>query len=239
MRFVSLLMITWNKKPFLERSLPAILESLDGRFDHEFLILDNGSDDDTSSLIYEYSSKYSIIKHCVMEKNVGLNGYWHLEKEASGDILVTVDDDIFYVTPNWEAVFSRILYAEFGGKRIAYLCATPLNRDGGLFGKIAGHGKLDKIDIAIGPAGGWFTAIKKNVLEELGGFHVGMEEMYLEDKDIQIRAQKAGYLCGSTPQVRVFHARSPKFYESLGVMSTYDGKKKLAEKVGIELEEVT
>lgn len=233
---VSVLMITHNKQRFLNRSIPAIYESFDSEIEHEFLLLDNGSTDGTEYTVRRMMDGGMRLIYYRSEENLGLNGYSLLYESSSGGIIVTVDDDIFYVSPYWEKIFSRILNAKFDGSSFGYVGSLPINKDGGMADVKWGAASIDGIDIIVCPVGGWFAATKRDILNEIGGFHNGREEMYLEDADIQRRAWDNGYICGIAKPVNVFHARSPNYYKSLGCIQTYLRRMELARRVGIELE---
>lgn len=231
----SILMITYNKCKFLTISIPTILNSLDDEFEHELLILDNGSTDQTQSVLDVFDS-WPDVHTYRSEENVGLNGYGLLAEKAKGDIIVTVDDDVFYITPNWERVFSRVLSTDFDGHKFAYVGSQTLNDDAGMVEDVWGRAETGGVNINVCPVGGWFAAIKKETLDELGGFHSGRELMHLEDADLQRRAWKKGYICGIAMPVSVFHARSPLFYQALDAEETYENRMEIARRVGINLE---
>ena len=231
----SILMVTHNKAKFLTISIPTVLSSLDYEFEHEFLILDNGSTDATQATL-DIFKDWAAVRVFRSEEHLGLNGYCLLAKKAKGDIIVTVDDDIFYITPNWERVFSRVLNTNFDGHRFAYVGSQTVNDDGGMRDEVWGRAEISGININVCPVGGWFAAIKRDVLDELGGFHSGAELMHLEDADIQKRAWKEGYMCGIAMPVSVFHARSPLFYNALDARETYEKRMEIARYAGIDLE---
>lgn len=232
---ISICMITYNKAPFLSRSVPAILESFDNWDEVEFLLLDNGCTDDTKNVIATLSEKYPI-NVFKTRGNVGLNGYSMLVEQSSGDIIVTVDDDIFYLSRGWQECFTKALNSNFAGRKFGYVGADTINKDGGRVYDVSGYASIGDMTIEIGTVGGWFAATKRSVLEEIGGFHDGMPELYLEDADFQRRAWRYGYLCGTIVDVKVYHARAPRHYIELACEDTYMEKVRLASEVGIELE---
>jgi GT2 family glycosyltransferase len=228
-------MISYNKAPYLELSIPAIFSSVADKNVVEFLFLNNGSSDHTREVINSLREDFPISVFNV-DKNVGLNGYGILADCAVGDIIVTVDDDVFYVSRGWEAHFERALSVRFGGRMFGYVSSDTINGDSARMPEVMGHAKIGGLEIELGAAGGWFAATSRHAMEEVGGFHQGMPEMHLEDLDFQQRAWRHGYLCGTVLNVKVHHARSPRIYKELGCESTYMEKMRLAQEAGIELE---
>jgi len=238
---VSLCMITYNKLPFLQRTIDAVINSLDESLHFEFIIFNNGSDDGTE----EYLSMFSHVcpknvecKILTGDKNYGLNAYGMIVPLATGDIIVTVDDDIFEIEPpGWEGRFKRVLTSRFGGRKFGYVSTDTINDDGGRWeGSPLGHASIDGMMIEIGNAGGWFAATTREVIDAVGGFHTGKGLMHLEDADFQSRVAGKGLLVGTLLDTRVFHARSPRFYTELGREGTYREKSALARLEGLTLE---
>lgn len=237
----SVCMITYNKLPFLKRSLPAIIESIDPSKEVELLVLNNGSDDGTEDYL-------RAVAHIMPDNvryrsfnsrwNIGLNAYSIVTSAASGNIIVTADDDIFEIIPDgWEGRFEKVLHGTFGGRRFGYVSTDTINDDGGRMPDSAiGLAKNGDIEIEVGPAGGWFAATTKEIMNKVGGFHIDKPAMYLEDADYQRRVWNEGYLVGTLLNTKVFHARAPRFYKELGVENTYREKERLAKEVGIILE---
>jgi glycosyltransferase involved in cell wall biosynthesis len=237
MKEISICMITYNKSPFLLRSIPAIWNSITHNGRVEFLVLDNGSSDDTSDVLKSLSVKYPIsVAH--IDDNVGLNGYGILTRYASGDMIITADDDIFFVSRGWEDLFVRSLAVEYNGRKFGYVGSHPINAEGGRMNEVWADVHLGDLHIEIAPTGGWFTMTTADVMKMVGGFHTGQPKMYLEDADYQSRVWAYGLACGILMNVQVHHACSPQWYTDLDRVSTYNAKVKLAREVGINLETI-
>jgi len=222
----TLLMITHNKEKFLDLSIPAIYSSFDDSFNHEFIVMNNGSTDGTQAVLERLSARYPI--HVISNsENVGLNGYSVAYKASSGDIIVTVDDDIFWVSRYWERVFGTVLNSDFDGSKFAYVGSSTVNRDGGMIDSMWGAASVSGIDIILSPVGGWFAAIKRDILDSIGGFHEGKSLFHLEDADIQRRAWTVGYLCGICSPISVFHARGEGYFKALGHSASYKEREKI------------
>lgn len=90
----------------------------------EFIVVDNGSQDNTADVVARYSDRLPI--RCVREEKAGLSNARNLGvKEAKGDYICWTDDDVV-IDPNWlSAYFSAFKYhpeaAVFGGRVIPFL----------------------------------------------------------------------------------------------------------------------
>jgi GT2 family glycosyltransferase len=238
---ISVCLITYNKLPFLKRSINSFVQSIDSAFKVQFLTWDNGSTDGTGKYLKSISMPDNVEhEHHWSNINVGLNAYGLLAKHATGKIIVTMDDDIFKIEPaGWERRFVKVFESTFNGKRFGYVGTDTINKDGGRDYNSWGLAVIDDLRIDVGLVGGWFTATTPSVYNEVGGFHIGKPEMHLEDADYQNRVWQKGYLCGTLLNTRVLHARSPSYYEELGCVETYREKARLATRAGIILEPLT
>lgn len=231
---ISICMITYNKAPFVRKSVRAIMEAVADPNIVEFLVLNNGCTDYTEDVLVGLSRDFNITI-CGSGRNLGLNGYSVLADRARGEMIVTADDDVFYLSPGWERVFGDALNSR---EIIGYIGADTINEDGGrmydatfAMKDLPPHGIIE-----LGPVGGWFAATTRQVMDVVGGFHRGKAEMFLEDLDYQRRCWANGYACGVTRAVRVLHARAPIYYRELGCEDAYREKIRLAGEAGLELE---
>lgn len=239
MKSISVCMITYNKAGFLRYSIPALFKSMTFPDQIEVLVLDNGSTDETVEVLLEMIDRYDIQVY-QSDTNVGLNGYSDLAEVAGGDMIVTYDDDVFYVSRGWEERFATALSSTFEGIKVGYVGSRPINHDSGWNAEfIIGIAESKNITINIAPVGGWFAATSRSAFEECGGFHSGHETMHLDDLDYQARIRQSGRIVGVLDDVMVIHLRSPKYYKILGCTNMYIEKMKLAEVEGFQLESIT
>lgn len=234
-------MITYNKLPFLKKSIAAILGSVDESKEIELIIYNNGSTDGTMEYLSVLLHACPTNIKCRVfsgKENIGLNAYGRIVPYATGEIIVTVDDDVFEITPpGWEDRFRKILFTNFDGRRFGYVSTDTINEDGGrMLGCELGYASVDGLTVEVGPAGGWFAATTQEVSRLVGGFHSGKGKMHLEDLDYQSRVWSKGLLVGTLLDTQVFHARSPEIYKRFGREETYKEKIRLAAIEGITLE---
>lgn len=90
---LSIIIITCNRSQELRKSIISCQERIS--IDHEFIIIDNGSTDDTEDIINELikNDKYPII-YLYQEENLGVSGGRNEGyRNAHGDICYFIDDD--------------------------------------------------------------------------------------------------------------------------------------------------
>jgi GT2 family glycosyltransferase len=93
---VSIIILNWNTKHFLEKFLSPLLQTDYPNF--EVIVADNGSKDGSTDLIEE---KFKNVKLVKFDKNYGFaGGYNRSFKFADGKYIVLLNSDV-EVTPNW------------------------------------------------------------------------------------------------------------------------------------------
>jgi len=86
---LSIVIITWNQAPLLERCLRSIAEQ-DAESSFEVVVLDNGSEDDTREVI----SRFEFVRAILSDENLGVaRGRNRGINCASGRYLMMLDDD--------------------------------------------------------------------------------------------------------------------------------------------------
>ena len=187
----------------------------------ELLIVDNGSTDDTASVLAPSTSectKFSltVIREDRQGKSNALNRGLSL---ARGKILLIVDDDVV-VHPLWliKHVESYSVNS-FDAVQGRVLPGVDLN------GKPADPNKLREYNIPIIDYGdrsceirgltGTNMSFKREVFEQVGFFHPWLgpgAAGFSEDTEYSIRIRKAGFKIGYTPHAIVFHELDPGRY---------------------------
>ena len=99
---VSFLMTTWNRKDLLETTLESIFALAYSNF--QFVIVDDHSTDGTDLYIQQLQNKYPDIDIIFIKtkgkQGPGLNKRLGFE-EVTGDYVIFIDDDDFYIDKNW------------------------------------------------------------------------------------------------------------------------------------------
>ncbi len=181
----------------------------------EIYIVDNGSKDGSVEFIEE---NYPSVKLVKFPHNTGFAPAVNAGiKAASGDYLALINNDTV-VDKNWVSELAAVLdsHPEIGSvgcKMLAYDDHKLLDgvgdgyRRGGLPGRI-GHreidtGRFDTQRYILGACGG-AAVYKRSMLDDIGLFDEDYFA-YLEDVDIALRAQSAGYKCLYVPSAIIYH----------------------------------
>jgi GT2 family glycosyltransferase len=93
---VAIVILTWNGRKFLEQFLPSVV--LSTYSNHEIIVVDNNSDDDSVDFL---KTNYPNIRIIQNAGNWGFaKGYNEALKQVSSDYYVLLNSDV-EVTPNW------------------------------------------------------------------------------------------------------------------------------------------
>lgn len=208
---LSVLIVAWNSRDELGRTLPALLPEL-GQGD-ELIVVDNDSADGTPEAVEALAPAARVVRAA---GNLGFAGGCNRgAAQAGGDLLVVLNPDAAPL-PGWGDAIRRpwvegrgwaawqALVADEGGARINS-AGNPVHFTGIVWA--GGHGR------PIGeapPAGevaalsGACLAIPRRTWEQVGGFPERFF-LYHEDVDLSLRLRLAGGTLGIEPAAVVDH----------------------------------
>jgi len=208
---LSVLIVTWNSREELGRSLPALLPELsDG---DELIVVDNDSADGAAEVVAGLAPAARVVRS---GGNLGFAAACNLGAgHARGDLLVILNPDAA-PQPGWGEAIRRPLRAERGWAAWQALVAegdgatinsagNPLHFTGIVWAGL--HGR----PLAEAPAAGEVTALSGACLaiprrnwEAAGGFPAEYF-LYHEDVDLSLRLRLAGGALGIEPAAVVDH----------------------------------
>lgn len=94
---LSIIYITCNRSKELEKSILSCENSI--TIEHEYVIVDNGSKDDTKDVVEKLIERGIPIRYLLQEKNYGVSGGRNIGfREAKGCICYFIDDDATIIT---------------------------------------------------------------------------------------------------------------------------------------------
>jgi GT2 family glycosyltransferase len=208
---LSVLIVAWNSRKELARTLPALLPELtDG---DELIVVDNDSADGTAEAVLELAPRARVVR---TGANLGFAAGCNAgAAEATGELLVVLNPDAAPRPGFGEAIRRpwlqgrgwsawQALVAEAGGTRINS-AGNPLHFTGIVWA--GGHGQ----PIAEAPPAGEVTvlsgaclAIPLRTWREVGGFPERFF-LYHEDVDLSLRLRLRGGTLGIEPAAVVDH----------------------------------
>lgn len=210
---VSIVIPNWNGKHFLTGCLDSLIGQTYKKL--EIIVVDNGSKDGSVEFLQE---KYPSVKVPRFNVNTGFSVAVNRGiRESRGEFIALINNDTV-VDSAWveELVKAMALHPEAGSlgcKMLAYDDHTLLDgvgdgyRRGGLPGRI-GHrekdvGLFDTGRYILGACGG-AALYRRSLLLDIGLFDEDYFA-YLEDVDLGLRAQSAGYKCFYVPTAVIYH----------------------------------
>lgn len=213
----SIVVLNWNGRRLLQENLPSVLDAVraDGR-DHEIIVVDNGSDDDSVEFLRREHPQVKIVE---LGANLGFaRGNNEGVRAAAHDVVVLLNNDM-RVDPG----FLRPLLEGFGPRTFA-VASQIFHQDPGArreeTGKTAAvfrRGMIDFTHREVGNAararayypvlwaGGGSSAFHRERFLELGGFQELFSPAYVEDTDLSFQAWKCGWQVLFSPRSVVYH----------------------------------
>ncbi len=214
----SIVILNYDGRPLLEECLPSVMEAVerDGR-NHEVVIVDNGSRDDSLEFL---RASYPKVRLVSLDRNYHFAG-GNNQGVASvqNDIVVLLNNDM-KVEPD----FLRPLLAGFYDERVFAVASQIFFEDRGRrreeTGKTGGEWKQGDLDLFHGEvtvgdaqhktvpilwAGGGACAVDRKKFEMLGGFDLLFYPFYLEDTDLSWQAWRRGWTVLMAPASVVIH----------------------------------
>jgi GT2 family glycosyltransferase len=209
----SLVIPNWNGKQFLADCLDSLSQQTYKAI--EVIIVDNGSIDGSVEFI---EANYPWVRLLRFANNQGFSpAVNHGIRESKGKFIALLNNDTV-VDSHWLEELLTALKADkslgsVASKMLAYHDHSVLDgagdgyRRGGLPGRI-GHrekdiGQFDSRRYVLGACGG-AALYRKEVFDQIGLFDEDYFA-YLEDIDLALRAQSAGYKCLYVPTAIVYH----------------------------------
>ena len=209
---LSVLIVAWNSREELGRTLPALLPEL--REGDELIVVDNDSDDGTAEVVLAQAPAAQIVR---MGRNAGFAGGCNAgAEEASGDLLVILNPDAAPL-PGWGEAIRRpwlegrgwaawqALVAEAGGARStrpATRSTSPASSGRAATGVRSPRPQPPARSSALSGA---CLAIPLRTWRELGGFAEHFF-LYHEDVDLSLRLR----LRGDSARDRTGRGRRPR-----------------------------
>lgn len=203
----SIVIITYNRKNDLRECIDSILNQ--SYVPDEIIIVDNNSTDGTENY-FKSELKNPLVKYIRLDKNLGVAGGRNYGiKQASGDILVFIDDDSLIEPIN---AIEKIIKKFEENPEIGIIAFKIVN----YHTKTIWREEFPHIDKSLNPEEEFETtyfigaghAIRREVFKKCGlypdDYFYGMEEL-----DLSFRVIDKGFKIVYFPKVLVWHKKSP------------------------------
>ena len=185
MRFASLIVLSFNRKTYIEKSLASLHANT--KYPHQIIVMDDASDEETQQWLFAMMRAQKI-SHVLFNTghNQGIGVAMNRGLSiAKGDILMKLDADLEY-NPGWLTEVVRLLDTH---PQIGCLGLFKYYHEPCLFANelIAPHEDYYEVIDFVGSA----VCFRRNLLEELGPWTE--TRRFAEDVDFKQRAIAAGY----------------------------------------------
>jgi GT2 family glycosyltransferase len=212
---VSLVVLTYNSDRIVGECLQSLLPLVSKA---EIIVVDNASADETRAVVNRHVPPMRLIANatnrgCAGGNNVG----WH---DSSGDIVVFVNPDVI-VTDHWLDPLVQPFLDDprvgITGSKLLYPGTRTIQHAGGIlhpngmvdhFGTgeedVGQYDDISDVDYVTGAS----IAVRREVLETLGGFDEDFNPAYFEETDLCWRARHAGWKVRFAPESVAYHHES-------------------------------
>ena len=239
---VSVLVLNWNGKRFIDQFMKSYLQQDYPKDALELLFIDNNSSDD--SLAYterEYANKYPNIKLVKNDKNYGYAGGNNRGvHQATGQFILVVNNDLEMhksmitemvstaIENDAAAINPKILfknnpgYINNAGSRLDINSAWPIYEIGA---NEKDDGKYDKV-CEISAICGASVLFTREFLSTVGMFDARFF-MYFEDGDLSWRGRKKGFSFYYAPQAIAYHEHTGSSKEGSPLFNHFVGRNRI------------
>lgn len=206
--FFTILVLSYNRKEFLSQCLNEIYNSL--YTNYKVIIYDNASTDDSVEMLHNINDEQ--VKVIFGEENIGQNAYYMMHEYCNGHI-VTVDDDVLEIPPDWLNWFSDAINII---PNLGYLSLDVIqdNFTNGAKPDDSNYTTniYEHLVVQEGKwTGGWCSVIPENVYMECGPYIYKPNLVWVPTDGFYCsKVRKRGLKVGILNNIKVYHASGPK-----------------------------
>lgn len=144
---ISILTATYNRAELLENLYKSLLENKKYEVDVEWLIMDDGSTDNTRSIVEDFKSRNNLdIKYYYQENGGKMNAINKLTNEASGDLIIECDSDDYFTKNAFKKI--RNAYEAVKERKDLYaICFLKYDLNGTNIGKMFKNQETTMFDL--------------------------------------------------------------------------------------------
>jgi glucosyl-dolichyl phosphate glucuronosyltransferase len=213
----SIILCSRNRAQLLRTALESVLAVDYPRDRFELLLVDNGSTDETASLVAEFERRAEFQVRYIYEGAIGLSRARNRAiREARGQYLFFTDDDQVVdkaVLQEYERVLGQFpCRVVQGAIELLFTEERPSWLHGRLAG-LLGETRALPEGTAIGDLYGGNLLVKRDVFEQFAGFHEDFGKGragFSEDTEFAERLRAAGERIVFAPTARIYHVIGPE-----------------------------
>lgn len=130
---LSILTATYNRADFLERLYNSIIKNLNNELEVEWLIMDDGSEDETSKLVEKFIQEAKVeIKYYTQENQGKMVAINNLIEYVTGDLIVDCDSDDYFAPNAFKTIKEEVEKTPKEG--LYAICFLKQNENGNVDG---------------------------------------------------------------------------------------------------------
>jgi GT2 family glycosyltransferase len=218
---ISVVVVNWNGKKYLETCLGSLFNQSLNKEEYEVILVDNASTDGSVKFVKE---NFPLVRVIELNENVGFSKGNNIGVSNSiGELIAFLNNDT-EVNKDWLYELKKAAdehpEASFFASKILFFDKRDIIDSAGDFfslkgyGYKRGHGEKDigqynKEEIIFGVCG-CACMFRKEVFKELGGFDEDFFA-YCEDVDLNFRCNIRGYKCLYVPTAITYHKLGGSF----------------------------
>lgn len=143
---ISVLTATYNRGDLLKNLYDSLVENSEYEVDLEWLIMDDGSEDNTKQVVKKFKEQKKIeIRYFDQENRGKMTAINNLVKEATGDLIIECDSDDYF-SPNAFKII-KMQYDRNKEKDVYALCFLKYDQNGNNMGNLFKKEKTTMFDL--------------------------------------------------------------------------------------------
>jgi len=212
----SIIMVAWNHLEETKRAIESFTYWNSGA-DFELIVVNNASGDGTTEYLDEMHGKYPWVIPYHSETNLGWIGGINKGMESVGnesEVIIFANNDILITEDGWLQRLLNHFTIEVGA--VGPVSNYVMGRQSVAFNHEGIH------EEPTGSLIGFFFAVRRRVIEQIGGLDTRFGIGGGEDHDYSIRIKNAGWEMKIARDVYIHHTGSRSFKPMLGGEKEYD-----------------
>jgi glycosyltransferase involved in cell wall biosynthesis len=208
---LSVVIPMYNSAATIAMTLEAALAVERGGHDLEVVVVDDGSTDESRRIAEGYH--VTLVTQANSGPAAARNAGW---RRSTGEVILFTDADCRPETDWLDRMTAPLAKAGVGAVAGSYSIANPQRAMARLIQAEIRH-RHRVMGEYVKAGGSYNLAVRREVLEEVGGFDESYPTASGEDNDLSYRIQKAGYRIAFNPDSKVAHVHPERFWKYMRI----------------------